>query len=255
MPTSPLTAPSTAALTSSTTAAASLSKVASVGSTSTTALSPCSGADDGQLDAVDAASRVGRGLRVAGRYEDLDGGEDSGPDPAVGQGLQGVVSRATLRQRLEARPWSDLEAEHRGDEQGEHHHGHGRGDEAVPDDEPRPCRPAARCCAFLADAGVVDARTDARQQRGQQRQDDGHADQRDQHAREPHAAQGRHRDDEQGEQADRDGDAGGERRRDRPSSSRRRRHPRCCVRARAPRAIATPGAASSRSPHRARSGR
>ena len=81
------------------------------------------------------------------------------------------------------------------------------GDEAVSDDEPRPRRPAARRGAFVADARVVDARADAGQQRRQQGEDHGHAHQRDQHAREPHAAQGRHGDDEQREQADRDGDA------------------------------------------------
>ncbi len=117
MPTSPPTAGSTAALTSSTTAEASLSRVASVGQDVDDGAVADGGADDGQLDAVDAAGGLGRCLRVAGRHEDLDGGEDSGSDPAVGQGLQGVVPRAAARQRLEARPWPDLEAEHRDDEQ------------------------------------------------------------------------------------------------------------------------------------------
>ena len=138
-------------------------------------------ADDGQLHPVDAAGRLGCRLRVAGRHQHLDGGEDSGADAAVGQRLQRVVARAAARQRLDAR-LAELDAEHRDDEQGEHDDGHRGGGGAVPDDEPRPRRPAARRGALVANAGVVDARPDAGQQRRQQREDGGHAHQRDQQA-------------------------------------------------------------------------
>ena len=130
-------------------------------------------------------------------------------DATVGEGVQRVEAWAVVREGLQAGARPDLQAEHRRDEEAEHDHGRRGGDEAVPDDEACPCRPAARGGAFLADAGVVDARPDAGEQRGQQGEHDGHADQRDQHPGEAHAAQGRHGQDQQRQQADRDGDARG----------------------------------------------
>ena len=56
----------------------------------------------------------------------------------------------------------------------------------------------------MADAGPVDPRADAAQQRRQQGQDDQRAHERDEHAAQTHAAQQRHGDHEQGAQADRD---------------------------------------------------
>ena len=83
-----------------------------------------------------------------------------------------------------------------------------------------PRRPAARGLGLRANLRVVDPRAEARQQRREQGEHDGDADQRDQHAADAHAAQERHRHDDQRHQADRDRDAGRERRHARRSSSR-----------------------------------
>ena len=203
-----------------------------------------------ELDAVDRRAAASAAASAwSGGDQHLDRGEHAGADAAVAQRLQGVVRRAAAGQRVDA-GLADLEAEDRDDEQAE------RRPAATPAAIQR-CRTMSRAhavqprdgAAFVPDPRPVDPRPDAGQQRRQQREHDRDADQRDQHAAEAHAAQERHRHDEQREQADRHGDAGGERRRGRRSSSRRRRPPRCCARARAPRASATPAAASSRSRH------
>ena len=157
-------------------------------------------------DAVDAAQRVGDDLGIPERTSVSNG--DSGPVPMpepaswsrparAGPACASESARGLPSWIVEAATTSAPRIGDRGD---------GRRP-AVAHDDAGPGRPAAAGAIGASGVAPVEPRADRRQDDGQQRDRDGDADERDQHAGDAEAAQERHGQRHEREQRDGDGAA------------------------------------------------